>query len=523
MENQEVINYLLAHNDLKIIQRKDMFNFSLDTVLLSQFCTINKDVKNIVDFGTNNAAIPLLLSKRTLKKIIGIEIQDEAVDLARRNVEMNDLNDQIEIVHGDIKDVVKELPKAQLIVCNPPFFEVGENSNLNDNEYLTIARHEIKIDLEGIISAAAYLLDNKGRFAIVHRPDRMIDILNIMQKYDIEPKRIRFVYPKMNRDSHVLLVEGMYKGKKGLKIEPPLYAHNDDGSYSNEVRRMFGEMNRQKSFENERPTLYLVATPIGNLDEMTYRSINTLKNVKYIAAEDTRNTVKLLNHFEISTKLISHHEHNIKQSIPKLIQLLEEGNDIALVSDAGYPAISDPGYELVKEAIEHEINVVPISGCNACLDALVVSGIAPQPFMFYGFLDHLDKKKKKELIDLKKYKETIVFYESPHRIKKTLNLMLDILGDRNIALCREITKKHEEIIRGHISEIISIVEELKGEMVIVVEGSQEVEEEITFETTINEDVDMYIEKGMSTKDAIKEVAKQRNLNKNSVYQEYHSK
>ena len=273
-------------------------------------------------------------------------------------------------------------------------------------------------------------------------------------------------------------------------------------------------MNRQKSFENERPTLYLVATPIGNLDEMTYRSINTLKNVKYIAAEDTRNTVKLLNHFEISTKLISHHEHNIKQSIPKLIQLLEEGNDIALVSDAGYPAISDPGYELVKEAIEHEINVVPISGCNACLDALVVSGIAPQPFMFYGFLDHLDKKKKKELIDLKKYKETIVFYESPHRIKKTLNLMLDILGDRNIALCREITKKHEEIIRGHISEIISIVEELKGEMVIVVEGSQEVEEEITFETTIKEDVDMYIEKGMSTKDAIKEVAKQRNLNKN---------
>ena len=261
-------------------------------------------------------------------------------------------------------------------------------------------------------------------------------------------------------------------------------------------------MNRQKSFENERPTLYLVETPIGNLDEMTYRAINTLKNVKYIAAEDTRNTVKLLNHFEISTKLISHHEHNIKQSIPKLIQLLEEGNDIALVSDAGYPAIS---------------------GCNACLDALVVSGIAPQPFMFYGFLDHLDKKKKKELIDLKKYKETIVFYESPHRIKKTLNLMLDILGDRNIALCREITKKHEEIIRGLISEIISIVEELKGEMVIVVEGSQEVEEEITFETTIKEDVDMYIEKGMSTKDAIKEVAKQRNLNKNSVYQEYHSK
>lgn len=282
-------------------------------------------------------------------------------------------------------------------------------------------------------------------------------------------------------------------------------------------------MNRQKSFENNQPTLYLVATPIGNLDEITYRALHILKTVDYIAAEDTRNTIRLLNHFQISTKLISHHEHNIQQSIPKLIHLLEEGHNIALVSDAGYPAISDPGYELVLKAIEQDINVVPISGCNACLDALVVSGIAPQPFMFYGFLDHSDKKKKKELEQLKKYKETIVFYESPHRIKKTLLLMLEILGDRHIALCRELTKKHEEIIRGSISEIIAVTDELKGEMVIVVEGShEETVEETVFSTTIKEDVDHFIEKGMSTKDAIKEVAKIRNLNKNTVYKEYHS-
>ena len=282
-------------------------------------------------------------------------------------------------------------------------------------------------------------------------------------------------------------------------------------------------MNRQKSFENNQPILYLVATPIGNLDEITYRALHILKTVDYIAAEDTRNTIRLLNHFQISTKLISHHEHNIQQSIPKLIHLLEEGHNIALVSDAGYPAISDPGYELVLKAIEQDINVVPISGCNACLDALVVSGIAPQPFMFYGFLDHSDKKKKKELEQLKKYKETIVFYESPHRIKKTLLLMLEILGDRHIALCRELTKKHEEIIRGSISEIIAVTDELKGEMVIVVEGShEETVEETVFSTTIKEDVDHFIEKGMSTKDAIKEVAKIRNLNKNTVYKEYHS-
>ena len=240
MEN-EVVNYLLAHKNMKIIQRKDMFNFSLDTVLLANFCTINKDLSTIVDFGTNNAAIPLLLSRRTDKKIIGVEIQQEAVELANKNIELNELNDQIEIVHNDIKEYVKDAKKVKLVVCNPPFFKVGEKSNLNENRYLQIARHEIMIDLEEIVRSAAMILDNKGRFAMVHRPDRMIEIINMMQKYDIEPKRIRFVYPKVGKESHIFLIEGMYKGNKGVKIEPPLYAHEDDGSYSKEVRIMFGD------------------------------------------------------------------------------------------------------------------------------------------------------------------------------------------------------------------------------------------------------------------------------------------
>lgn len=280
-------------------------------------------------------------------------------------------------------------------------------------------------------------------------------------------------------------------------------------------------MNRQKSFENDNATLYIVATPIGNLEEITFRAINILKEVSYIAAEDTRNTVKILNHYEIKTKLVSHHEHNFKTSIPKIIDILLNGENVALVSDAGYPAISDPGYELVQEVIKNNINVVPISGANACLDALVVSGIAPQPFIFYGFLDHTDKKKKKELDALKAYKETIVFYESPHRIKKTLKLMFDILGDRNIALCRELTKRHEEIIRGNISEVLEIVDSLKGEMVIVLDGNHEVAE-IIFDQPITEAVEEYMQKGMSTKDAINEVAKQRGISKNIVYKEYHS-
>lgn len=282
-------------------------------------------------------------------------------------------------------------------------------------------------------------------------------------------------------------------------------------------------MNRQKSFENQKPTLFVVATPIGNLNEMTYRAIQVLKDVDYIAAEDTRNTVKLLNHFDISTKLVSHHEHNLMTAIPKIVHDLKNGLNIALVSDAGYPAISDPGYELVKEVIKEGMNVVPISGANACLDALVVSGIAPQPFLFYGFLDRNDKNKKKELEKLKKYQETIVFYEAPHRIKKTLKLMYEILGNRSIALCRELTKKHEEINRGTIEEILSVIDDMKGEMVVVVEGSHEEfqDQPLVFEQSIVEHVEEYIEKGMSTKDAIKEVAKERKLSKNIVYNEYH--
>lgn len=281
-------------------------------------------------------------------------------------------------------------------------------------------------------------------------------------------------------------------------------------------------MYRQSSFKNDKASLYLVPTPIGNLGEMTIRSIEVLKSVNYIACEDTRNTIKLLNHFDIKAKLISHHEHNLHVAIPKILHLLEEGENIAIVSDAGYPAISDPGYELVKAVIDASYNVVPISGCNAALDALVVSGIAPQPFMFYGFLSHENKNKKKELEELKNQMMTIVFYEAPHRIKKTLTVMLEILGDRHIALCRELTKKHEEIIRGTISEVLEICDDLKGEMVIVVEGAKDIVEEEVFEQSIKEHVQSFVDKGMSAKDAIKEVAKIRKLKKNHVYEEYHS-
>ncbi|MEG0284084.1 MAG: tRNA1(Val) (adenine(37)-N6)-methyltransferase [Erysipelotrichales bacterium] len=236
----EVENYLLENRRLKIIQRKDMFNFSLDSVLLSNFIFIPAKTKKIVDIGTNNAAIPLMLSEMTKAKIIGVEIQEEAVVIANKNIDLNKLNDQIEIVHMDINDFsVHPDDKADIVVCNPPFFKVGERSNLNENEYLQIARHEIKVTLEQIMQSAARILDNNGRFGIIHRPDRLVDIIECMKKYKIEPKRLKMIYPKVGSEANMILLEGRYQGKPGLRIEAPLYAHNHDGSYSDEVQEMF--------------------------------------------------------------------------------------------------------------------------------------------------------------------------------------------------------------------------------------------------------------------------------------------
>lgn len=280
-------------------------------------------------------------------------------------------------------------------------------------------------------------------------------------------------------------------------------------------------MKRQKSFEVEQPTLYLVATPIGNLQEMTPRAINILETVDVIAAEDTRNTLKLLNHFHIKTKVIAHHMHNERESAKGLIQLLEQGKSIAVVSDAGYPLISDPGLSVTQLVIEEGYAVVPISGSNAMLDALVASGLSTQHFLFYGFLKSSEKDRIKELYDLRYYPQTLIFYEAPHRLLKTLKNMLEILGNRNICLARELTKKHEEFIRGTILELLEIEDELKGEMVLIVEGSKEQPEADVILPLIHDQIHQYIKEGYTTNEAIKRVAKERGISKNEVYREYH--
>jgi len=287
---------------------------------------------------------------------------------------------------------------------------------------------------------------------------------------------------------------------------------------------------QQKSFENEehKGILYLVPTPIGNLEDMSFRAIRILKEADLIAAEDTRNTRKLCNYFEISTPIVSYHEHNKGASGEKLIQKVKEGMKVALVSDAGMPAISDPGFELVQEAAVEKVTVVPLPGANAALTSLVASGLSCQPFYFYGFLSRIKKEKRNELEMLKKQRATLIFYESPHRLKETLAIMFEVFGNRNIALCRELTKKFEEFIRGSLQEAMEWADtnEIRGEFCLVVEGNDQDDREDDnswWESfTILEHVNHYInEKNISSKDAIKLTAKDRGLNKREVYQAYH--
>ncbi|WP_442597340.1 16S rRNA (cytidine(1402)-2'-O)-methyltransferase [Neobacillus sp. D3-1R] len=287
---------------------------------------------------------------------------------------------------------------------------------------------------------------------------------------------------------------------------------------------------QQKSFENEnvKGILYLIPTPIGNLEDMSFRAIRLLKEADWIAAEDTRNTKKLCNYFEIETPIISYHEHNKQQSGHKIIEKLKEGAKIALVSDAGMPTISDPGYELVVSAIEEKLTVVPLPGANAALTALIASGIQTHPFYFYGFLERQKKTKKKELEQLATITATLILYESPHRLRETLEMLQEALGDRKIVLCRELTKKFEEFIRGSISEAIIWTSEgeIRGEFCIIIEGANEISEQ-TENTwwqalTIDEHVEHYVSvKGMPSKEAIKLTAKDRGLQKRDVYQAYH--
>ena len=238
----KVKNRLLNFTDKYIYQNDDFFAFSLDSVLLANFVTIKLSDKNIIDFCSGNAPIPMLMSFRTKARIFGVELQKDIYDLGMESILENKMDNQICLINDDVKNINKfiDAESMDIVTCNPPYFKYQDDSLVNDNDIKTIARHEVKLNLENVIKASRYVLKNGGTFAMVHRPDRMMEIINLMQKYGIEPKKMRLVYPKMGKDANILLIEGIKNGKTGLKVLSPLFTHNEDGSYVHEIREMFG-------------------------------------------------------------------------------------------------------------------------------------------------------------------------------------------------------------------------------------------------------------------------------------------
>lgn len=268
-------------------------------------------------------------------------------------------------------------------------------------------------------------------------------------------------------------------------------------------------------------TLFLVATPIGNLEDITLRAIRILKEVDFIAAEDTRHSLKLLNHLGISKPLISYYKQKEASKSSYLVDELLSGKNIALISDAGTPVISDPGETVVSLAIENGIPVVPVPGPCAIISALIASGISATSFSFFGFLPVSKKEKFEKLESIKNYETTLVFYEAPHKLTATLEAMLEILGDRSIVLCRELTKVHEEFIRGKLSDVLTMLSEPKGEFVLIVEGNLHNKEEniaILNNLSLEEHYKFYENQGFSKKEIIKKVARDRGVAKNEIYQ-----
>ena len=276
----------------------------------------------------------------------------------------------------------------------------------------------------------------------------------------------------------------------------------------------------QNSFDDTN-SLYIVPTPIGNLEDITFRALNVLKNSDIILCEDTRTSSILLNHFNIKKRLVSCHEYNEKRIVDKILSFLKNGLNLALITDQGTPIISDPGFFVVKDVIKAGFNVISLPGATAFVPALTSSGVAPSPFLFYGFLNSKKSKRISELCTLKELPYTIIFYESVHRIHDTLSDLLNVFGNREISICRELTKLHEQIFRGEILDILKHLNDLKGEFVLVVSGNQNVFDFGSLD--IIEHVNLYVSDGLSVNDSIKKVAKERNVAKSIIYSEYHNR
>ena len=478
-------------NGLYVIQNPEKFCFGMDAVLLSGFADIRQNEK-VLDMGTGTGIIPFLLkAKDKGSHLTGLEIQEECADMARRSVSYNHLEADIDIVCGDIKEAAEIFGAASFhaVTSNPPYM-IGQHGLQNPYMAKAIARHEILCTLEDVVSQTAAVLKDRGRFYMVHRPFRLAEIFQVLMKYKLEPKRMQLVYPYIDREPNMVLIEARKGGNSRITVERPLIVYEKPGVYTSDILRV----------------------------------LRTLKEVDLIAAEDTRNSIKLLNHFEIKTPMTSYHEYNKIEKAYTLIEKMQNGMNIALITDAGTPGISDPGEELAAMCYEAGIEVTSLPGPAACITALTLSGLPTRRFAFEAFLP-MDKKERKEVLEeLVNETRTIILYEAPHKLVRTLRDLRETLGNRRMTLCRELTKKHETAFHSTIDDLLAYYEKEKplGECVLVIEGKsrQELKEEAAAsweEISIEEHMEIYEKKGMSRKDAMKQVAKDRGVSKRDIY------
>ena len=455
-------------NGYYVIQDPDKFCFGMDAVLLSGFAKVKKG-ETALDLGTGTGIIPILLKTKTNgKHFTGLEIQKECADMAGRSVRYNHLEDDVEIVRGDIKEAADIFGAASfdVVTSNPPYM-IGQHGLRNPDMPKAIARHEVLCNLEDVVSQASKVLKERGRFYMVHRPFRLAEIMNVLTKYRLEPKRMQLVYPYIDREPNMVLIEALKGGNSRVTVEPPLIVYKEPGVY----------------------------------------------------------TENILNHFDIKTPMTSYHEYNKIDKAYVLISKMQEGQNIALITDAGTPGISDPGEELAAMCYEAGIEVTSLPGPAACITALTLSGLPTRRFAFEAFLPADKKERKLILEELKNETRTIILYEAPHRLVRTLEELKETLGNRRMTLCRELTKRHETAFHTTIEELILYYQTEKplGECVLVIEGRsrQEMEEEqkASWEKiTIEEHMEIYENQGHSRKEAMKMVANDRGMTKRDVYQ-----
>jgi 16S rRNA (cytidine1402-2'-O)-methyltransferase len=511
----------LIPGKLKIIQNDRYFKFGSDSVFLTNFTKVKRG-EIVVDLGSGSGVIPLLLAfKQEPSKVIGLELQSPLVDMARRSIRLNDLEGYIEIIEGDLKKITDYLKpeSVDLVVSNPPYLP-PDSGKLTGKKEIAIARHEIHASLRDVVRAASLLLRFDGRFTLVHRSDRLPEIFAVLKEFNLEPKRMQNVQSRLHAKPKNILIEARKGARPGLEIEPALIVYRENsGEYTESVKRIYGGIP-----VTGKGRLYICGTPIGNLDDLSFRVLKTLRQVSLIAAEDTRRTGQLLKYYEIDTPLTSYHEHNEREKAGQLLSLLNEGKDLALVSDAGMPGISDPGLVLIKRVLESGLEVIPVPGPTAAISALVVSGLDMDRFVFEGFLPRKGKEREERLAELEQETRTIIIYESPYRIKDTLHELAPLLKKRRLAVVRELTKIHEKKYYGTAKEVLKELEEedeVKGEVVLVIEGREQpvVEEEGWEELSILEHLRLMLDQGFSKKQAINRVAAIRDISKKEVYQE----